>query len=461
MKIGIIGGGPAGYIAAIRASQFGSKVTLIEKEKLGGTCLNKGCIPTKSLIENTGIWSTFKNSSLFSEYEVEQGSKTVPWKQLFKSKNEVTDQLRMGIQHLMKKSKVNVIYGVAKIKNKNEVEVVSGNEKQTFHFDTLIIATGSIPVTPPIPGINENDNVFTSDELLTGDFQMESITIIGGGVIGLEFATIYKNMGLEVTIIEAEEEILLTLDPLIRETLYKELIKKGVRLFTNTKVERIKRINENKQIVQLNNGEEVVSSHILLATGRKTNIETLGLNEAGIIHENGRILVNSSFQTSYKNVYAVGDCSSKMMLAHVAMKEAVFAVEHAHTGVAHSFNYNHVPQVIYTDPEAAGIGLTLNEAVQLGYKANEKTFPLMGNGRAMIHRNQSGFVKLISEEKYGQVLGCHMVGPHVSELVNQLSIALHLEATVDELCDVIFAHPTVSESINEAALMAKGINLHV
>lgn len=465
MKIVIIGAGPAGYVAALRAAQLGSEVMLVEKEKVGGTCLNVGCIPTKSMIEHAEMWYKFCKHNLFSH--IEKNSVIPPWEVIYSQKNAVVKQLRAGVEHLLKKKGVKMFYGSASISDRNTVAVSSEEGLTEIKSDAILIATGSTPSIPPIPGVKDENGdlypgVMTSNELIRLEEPIDSLCVIGGGAIGLEFASIYSAMGTRVVVVEAEQEIAPAMDPDIRKVLRASLEERGIRFYTKKAVAEVNVQTDGMISVRLlqGEGESIQVSRVLLATGRRPNTGGLGLDQAGIVHERGRIKVNANYQTSLSNIYAVGDCSSSMMLAHVASKEAILAVEHMHAGTSRPLNYDRVPQVIYTHPEAAGVGLTFYQAEERGYQVREDVFPLSGNGRALTS-GETGFMKIVSEKKWGQVLGVHMVGPHISEIVNQASLALHLECTVDELAEMIHAHPTVAEGLGEAAMIAKGQGIHL
>jgi dihydrolipoamide dehydrogenase len=458
LNLCIIGGGPAGYTAALRAAQLGSQVTLIEKEEVGGTCLNVGCIPTKSLIEQSHLWYQAKHQQMFFQHMSRDAP--IPWEELFSQKNQTVEWLVKGVHYLLKKAGVKVLQGTGRLIDPHLVEVTSKKSDAIgLEADVIIIAVGSRPVNPPIPGLDQ-EGVLNSSQLLSSDHQIQSLTIIGGGVIGIECAFIYQQLGLPVTVIEAGPDILPSVDQQIAKHLREILEQEGVRFCLSTAVTKAEEENQ-KKVCQLDNGERIESSHVLVAVGRQPNTEGLGLDEAGIVHHKGRIKVNKSYLTSYGHIYAVGDCSSTMMLAHVASKEATLAAEHAHGLEIEALNYQTVPQVVYTHPEVATIGLRVDQAEHLGYQAKEALFPLAGNGRALIHGEERGLVKLVYEERFGQVLGVHMIGPSASEIINQAAILMNLECTVKELSKMIIAHPTVSESLGEASYMALGRGLHI
>lgn len=457
MNLYVIGGGPAGYTAALRAAQLGSQVTLIEREEVGGTCLNVGCIPTKSLIEQSHLWYQAKHQQMFQHLIRDS---PIPWEELFSQKNQTVQRLVKGVHYLLKKAGVKVLQGKGRLINSHLVEV--SNEKGDpirLEADVIILAVGSRPVNPPIPGLDQ-EGVLNSSQLLSMDHPIQSLTIIGGGVIGIECAFIYQQLGLPVTVIEAGSDILPSIDQQIAKQLREILEKKGVRFCLSTAVTKVEEENQ-KKVCQLANGEAIESSHVLVAVGRQPNTEGLGLDEVGLVQHKGRIKVNKSYLTSYGHIYAVGDCSSTMMLAHVASKEAILAVEHAHGLEVEPINYQTVPQVVYTHPEIATIGLRVDQAEKLGYQVKEAHFPLAGNGRALIHGEERGLVKLVFEERFGQVLGVHMIGPTASEIINQAAILMNLECTVKELSKMIIAHPTVSESLGEASYIALGRGLHI
>lgn len=458
-KIVVIGGGVGGYVAAIRAAQLGAEVTLIEKQHIGGTCLNEGCIPTKVLLHTAELYSELL---IGEEYGIKiSGETIVDWEKLQQRKAKVVSQLVGGVKVLLQYNKVNLISGVAKLNTKNSVTVTKENgETQTIEADNIIIATGSEPFVPPILGV-ESKGVIDSTGALNLDKIPKSLTIIGGGVIGIEFAYLYSTLGTKVKIVEMMPEILPRVDGEIVSLMRMLLENKDIKIFTNAKVTSINEGKDNLNIeVETEKGKIVLTSEkVLLSVGRKARIEGLNLEGVGIKTEKNLISVNQKMETNIPGIYAIGDVNGKTMLAHVASEQGIIAVENI-MGANHNMDYKVVPSCIYTKPEIASVGMTEEEAKEkkIAYKIGK--FPLSGNGKSIIANETEGFVKIVSDEKYGEILGVHMIGPRATELIAEAALALKLEATVDEIVATIHAHPTVSESIKESALAVNNVAIH-
>ncbi|KQL52793.1 hypothetical protein AN964_04170 [Heyndrickxia shackletonii] len=441
MKVVVIGGGPGGYTAALRASELGAEVTLIEKDNLGGTCLNQGCIPTKSLLESSHIWH--KSKTMFPE-NVMGG---VPWNSIFSRKNEAVLQLRKGVERLLRKGKINVLDGIASFTCDKKV-LVEGKETYEFAADAIIIATGSRPVLPRIKGIN-SEGVFTSDGLLTQKTLPESLAIIGGGVIGIEFATIYTELGVKVHVVEAANRILPNMDKDISFNIQSHLEKKGVSFCLSQKIKKLER-ESNSVTLRLSEYASIQAEVVLVAVGREAVVDQLHLERVGVVKEGNKVKVNTFQQTNVNGIYAIGDCSSPIMLAHVAMAEGKVAAEHALGFAPHPIQYDLVPQCIYSHPEAAMVGLTKEEAEKRGFHVNEGYFSLRASGRALIEGESTGFIKVISDKRYGQILGIHLLCPNATEIISHATLGLSLESTIDEIKNMVFPHPSIVEGIQEA-----------
>lgn len=446
----IIGGGPGGYVAAIKAAQQGLKVTLIEKEDLGGTCLNRGCIPTKALLKSALL---YEEAESMKSYGVTVQNVEFHLDKAMKWKERVVKRLTGGVKGLLEKNGVEVIYGCAEFTGPNTLEV---NGEQ-MEFDKAIIATGSAPAKPPIPGI-EGENVILSRDALELNELPKSFVIIGGGVIGIELASVYRAAGSKVTIIEAMPGILPAMDKDLAEGLEKVLRKKNIKVYTGAKVTEI----QKDMVVMENNGEkeEIECDTVLVAVGRRPNIDGIGLDKAGIAYDRKGITVSEYMKTNVANIYAVGDAVPTPQLAHVASEEGLVAVENI-LGNKRKMKYNAVPYCVYTNPELAAVGLTEELAQKQGINYKVGMFPLMVNGKAMVEGVRDGFIKIIIGEKYDEVLGVHIMAPHACEMIQQACVALTLEATLDELLEVIYPHPTMGEAIFEAALSAKGKAIHI
>lgn len=439
----VIGGGPGGYVAAIKAAQLGLKVALIEKEVVGGICLNHGCIPTKTLIKSSKVYKTIMHSK---DYGVTiDGEIKVDWKAMLKRKDQVVRRLTGGVSSLLKKNGVELIKGEAKVISKSKIEV--GDE--TLETKNLIIATGARPIVPPIPGLKEayeKGIVKTSRELLVIKELPKSLVIIGGGVIGIEFATIFANLGTKVTVIEKMDGILMNFDADITETYRKILKKDKIDIHTGAEVKKV----DGNQVTYVEENEEktIEGEAILLSVGMRANSE--GLEALGLTMNRGMIETNDRLETNVENVYAIGDVNGKYMLAHVASAEGITAAENIF-GKDSEMNYDRVPNAVYGVPEIASIGLTEKEAKEQKLDYEISTFPLAANGRSLSENEKDGFIKLIISPKYKEILGAHILAYSASELIAEIGVTLELEGTAHELAHTIHAHPTLSEIVMEAA----------
>lgn len=454
----IVGGGPAGYVAAIRASQLGSKVILIEKDSLGGTCLNRGCIPTKALLHSVGILESARQGK---DYGVNIGEVVIDFARMMSHKDAVVSTLLTGVQYLMRSNAIEVIKGTGKVVSSTEVEVDSG-QKEIIKAAKIILASGSVPSAVPIPGV-DGSGVITSD----GAFQLseipQSLLVIGGGAIGVEFATIFAKLGTKVAIVEMLPQIIPTEDHELSMSLKGVLERDGIKIFTGAQVRRIEDDAEGDKLISVTTGEgeqKLTVELVLVAVGRKPNTEGLGLEAVGIKTERGRIIVNERMETNIRGIYAAGDAVGGIQLAHVASAEGVVAVENA-LGKDSAIDYKVVPRCIYTMPEVAAVGLTENQAREKGLNLKVSRFPFAANSKALILGQRDGFVKILSDAKSGEIFGVHIFGPQATELITEAALAMKMEATVSEISATIHAHPTLSEAIRETALAAEGMVVHV
>jgi dihydrolipoamide dehydrogenase len=455
----VIGGGPGGYVAAIRASQLGAKVTLVEKERLGGTCLNAGCIPTKVLLHTAEIYSEYKSSQ---DMGLNISSAGVDWDRLQLRKTGVVNQLVDGVYGLLASNNVELVEGSAEFINKNKVKVLKKDGSTTIlESEGIIIASGSLPFIPPIDGINL-DGVIDSTAALSLRKLPEKIVIIGGGVIGVEFATIFNSLGCEVSIIEMLPYILPPIDREIADILHRNLIEEGIQIYNDAKVSSIGKTEKGLCANVLMGGKEfsVEGENILVSIGRRANISGLNLQAAGIDCEKGCILVNDRMETNIKGIYAVGDCNGKNMLAHVASRQGEVAAENL-MGIESKMDYKVIPACVFTKPELASVGLTEEQAIQKGIEYKVGRFPLTANGKSIIMNEYKGLIKIIADKKYGEILGVHILGPRATELITEGALAISLEATIDEIVNTIHAHPTVGEALKEAALDADNMAIHM
>jgi len=454
--IAIIGGGPGGYVAAIYAGKKKVKVALIEKGELGGTCLNRGCIPTKTLIHSANLFQAIMSAK---EFGITIDNVNFEWNLLQKKTSRVVKTLTSGIQNLLSANKVTVIQGFAKLSDKNTIHISSSTGQSTITADNIILATGSVPTLVSIPGHNLQ-NVITSDQALFLEQIPSSMLIIGGGVIGLEIGYIYKTFGTKVTIVEMLPEILPRQDEEVSKELRKHLERQGIKIYTNSTVRDIK---EQDGILQTTfdtrEGTKTIDSEkVLMATGRAPVVDAF--RDLGLIIEKTGVAVDEYLKTSIDNIYAVGDVTGKSMLAHVASHQGITAVKNI-LGEKQKIDYKAIPSCIYTNPEVASVGMTEQEARRI-FKDNVKVgrFPYAASGKAMTLGERTGFVKIIAESKYNEILGVHIIGPSATELAAEACLAIKLECTAEELTNTIHAHPTLSEAVMEAAfdLLAEPIH---
>lgn len=459
MKIVVIGGGPGGYVAAIRAAQLGAEVTLIEKDKVGGTCLNRGCIPTKVLLHTANEME--KTNKEFKEIGIDISDAKINWTQLQKRKDVIIKKLVGGVEGLLKSNKIVKILGEASFLSKNQISVTNGDQKSKVSFDYAIIATGSKPVVIPLPGVNL-PGVITSDDVLSLEQIPKSMAIIGGGVIGTEIASIYSALGCKVYIVEMLSNIVTNMDQAIVKPLKDKLIQSGVEIYLDTKAESI---TQAAQGLQLNisspaGDTSIQAEKILLSIGRKPVIENLSLENVGVVTEKGRIVVNDKMQTNVPNIFAVGDCTGGAMLAHVSSAQGMVAAERI-MNLKSIIDFKTTPYCVYTSPELAGVGLTEKQAKEKGYNVKVGVAPLYINGKSLIEGDTSGIAKYIVDASTNEVLGLHLSGPRATDLIVEGALAIRLEATIDEITSTIHAHPTVGEVLHEAAHAVFGHAIHI
>jgi dihydrolipoamide dehydrogenase len=450
----VLGGGPGGYVAAIKAAQLGGKVALIEKEVVGGICLNHGCIPTKTLLKNAKVYKTIKHAS---EYGVVLGSDvSFDWSLMLKRKDSVVKRLTTGVSGLLKKNGVDVISGWGKVLSKNQVEV----NGEVIETKNLILATGASPIVPPIPGLKdayEKEIAVTSRELLRIKEAPKKLVIIGGGVIGIEFATIFSSLGSDVTIIEKLDGILPMMDDDIRSQYQKILKREGIKIYVNAEVKSVK---DHEVTYQLEGKDEtVVADTILVSVGMRPN--SAGLEVLNLKMDRAAVVTDEHLETSVKGVYAIGDLNGKYMLAHVASAEGIVAAEYIMGKKDASMRYDRVPNAVYGSPEVASVGMTEKEVKEKGLAYKVSTFPLQASGKALADNEKDGFVKLIVSEKYKEILGAHILSYGASDLIAELGVTMTLEGTAHEIAHTIHPHPTLSEIIMEAAHGAVDKPIHM
>ncbi|HCG91460.1 MAG TPA: dihydrolipoyl dehydrogenase [Dehalococcoidia bacterium] len=452
----VIGAGPGGYVAAIRASQLGLQSAVIEKEALGGVCLNWGCIPSKSLLKNAEVLSYINKAE---EFGIEISGVKADYSKAVTRSRGVADKNSKGVEYLLRKNNVDHIEGTASLKDANTVIVDSG---RTITAKNIIVATGSRPRV--IPGIDiDHVDIVTSRDAIVAEDLPGSVLIIGGGPIGVEFAYIYKMYGVDVTIVEVLDGIVPNEDEDISKQLQRSLEKIDINIRTGCKVNSVKKNKSGISVELDDNGglETVTVNKVLVAIGVEPNTKDIGLENVGIEMDRGFIAVNEQMKTSVANIYAIGDITGKLPLAHVASAQANIAVETIAGMDTFPLNYVMVPRAVYCNPQVASLGLTEKQAVDQGYEPKIGKFNAQANGKAAAMGETDGFVKLVIDPKYGEILGAHMIGPEVTELLGELSLTSLCEGTSLELGLAIHAHPTLSEMIKEAALDAEGRVLHM
>ena len=463
----VIGAGTGGYVAAIRASQLGKKVAVVEKQKsLGGTCLSWGCIPTKALLEHAHALKIVQNSDEWG-IALPYGKPAIDMRQVHARKDKIVTGLTRGVEFLFKKNKIDWIKGTATLLGKGRVDVVEG-EKQTLQAAEIIVATGSTPRS--VPGIEiDHKRIITSDEAIHLAEIPKSLVILGSGAVGVEFASIFRRFGSEVTIIELLPRLVPVEDEAVSAELEKSFKKQGIQSLTNTRVSKAVATAAGVELeAQGPDGKprKLTADILLVATGRGPVTTGLGAEAVGIAMEKGYIKVDSLCRTSVANVSAIGDViaiegRAHPQLAHVSSAEGILVAERLAGKDVGPLNYDHVPGCTYCDPEIGSVGLTEAAAKKLGFDVRVGSFPFGVLGRAKMAGETEGFVKIVADKKYDEVLGVHMIGPRSTELVGEAVLALRLECTVEELVKTIHAHPTFSEAIGEASHAAHGAAIHM
>lgn len=462
--VAVLGGGPGGYVAAIRASQLGYKTVVVEKDNLGGVCLNWGCIPTKSLLKNAEVYDLISNHS--KDFGISIENVNFNFEKTIKRSRTVSKKIVKGVEYLFKKNKIDRVNGFGKLNSSKDIEVFDedGNTLETVKAERIIIATGARPKSIPIIPV-DRDKIITSTEAMNLPEQPKELVIIGAGVIGIEFAYFYATIGTKVTVIEMLDSILPLEDKEVSDTLKKSLTKRGITFYNSAKVENVKIANDKVEVhFTIDNGskEKIAADKVLNAIGVSSNIEGIGLEELGIETENDNIKVDkSTYQTNVKNIFAIGDVIGQPCLAHVASAEGIHCVETFHGKQLAEIDYSNIPGCTYCQPQVASIGLTEEKAIVEGYDIKVGRFPFSASGKAAAIGEREGFAKLIFDKKYGELLGAHIIGSDATEMIAELSLAKSLEATEEAIASTIHAHPTLSEIIMEAAEDADGKSIHI
>ncbi len=453
-NIGIIGGGPGGYVAAIRAAQLGGTVCLIEKGEWGGTCLNRGCIPTKTLFSIAHLAEQVQSNPAFNIPD-----STVDYANVLNHKVEVIQKLVGGIGKLLKANKIDTINGIASLENKNTIVVKkSDGSTEQVNAKNVIIATGSEPAEPPIFEVDETD-VLTTTGILNLTELPESLIIVGGGVSGCEFASILNALGCKVTVLELLPTILATEDVQVIRHIQLFMKRKGITIHTDAKLTEVQKSDEGVTAV-LESGERLTAHKMLVSIGRRYNTEGLGLEKIGVRTENGKIVVNEQMETNIPNIYAVGDVASRYLLAHVASAEGKVAAQNC-LGEVNEMDYQVIPWCVFTLPEIGHAGMTEKEATDEGYEVKVGRFPYGASGMALGMGESDGFVKTITDVGSGDILGVHIVGAQASTLIHEAAVAIRLGASAMDIAHTVHAHPTLSEMVMESAEAAYDRAVHV
>ena len=462
MKIIVIGGGPGGYVAAIRASQLGAEVMLVEKQYLGGTCLNVGCIPTKCLLHSAELLEDIKNQG--KDIGVKVTGVEVDFPQVIAHKNDISKKLTGGVASLLKMNKVKKVDGEASFVGVRKLAVKKPDgTTEEMTADAIIISTGSVNSQPPIPGLKENPNCIDSTGALSLEKLPRTMVVIGGGVIGLELACAYAGFGTKITVVEAMDHMLPMLDGDLTKIGVEHMKKMGMEFHLECPVQSVEESPVGAKVVCKNKAGETVSfeaEKVLVAIGRKANTASLNLDAAGLKHDRGRIIVNDKMETSVPGVYAIGDCVlGYAQLAHTASAMGEVAAENICGHEAH-YDESTNPTCVYIEPEAASVGLTEEQCKAKGIEYKVGKFPMSANGKALILNGGEGLVKIIAGKKYGEILGMHIIGPRATDLISEGALAIGNESTLDEIINTIHSHPTVTETIREAALHAEKRAIH-
>ncbi|MEM7483040.1 MAG: dihydrolipoyl dehydrogenase [Acidobacteriota bacterium] len=453
----IIGSGPGGYVAAIRAGQLGLKVAVVEKDpKFGGTCLHRGCIPTKALLHTASVLDEIRHAGGLG---IQVGDPQLDLDKAHQRKQKVVDKNAGGVQFLFKKNNVKGIHGFGRIVGKNEVEVDDGKGKSVYTTANILIATGSVPRDLPFAPV-DGEKVINSDHMLKVPKVPKTLAVLGAGAVGTEFASIFTSFGSEVTLLEMLPRLLPLEDEEVSSELAKAFRKRGIKSLTGTKLKAVE-TTETGVKLDLEGADPLEAEMLLVAVGRGPVTDNIGLDAVGLTTEKGYLQTNEMMQTAVDNIYAIGDVVvAGPWLAHKASAEGILAVEHMAGHATRPLDYGKVPSVVYTDPEVGSVGLTEAAAKEAGYEVAIGKFPFSASGKAAIEGKTVGFVKVVRDKKYDELLGVHIIGPHATDLIAEACVALSVETTTEELFRTVHAHPTLAESVMEAAHASHGAAIH-
>lgn len=456
----VLGSGPGGYVAAIRASQLGLKTAVIEKESLGGICLNWGCIPTKALLKSANVYDYMKHAD---EYGLSAKEFDKDFSKVVSRSRATADKMSKGVQFLMKKNKIDVIMGFGKLQGNGKIEVEKEDgKKETVEGKKIIIATGArANELPNLPV--DGKKIIEYRKAMSLEKQPKKMVVVGSGAIGSEFSYFYQTMGTEVTLVEYLPRIVPNEDEEVSKQLERSFKKSGMKVMTNSSVEEVDTSGKTCKVkVKTKKGEETIEADVVLsAVGIKANLENIGLEDVGVATDNGKIVVNDFYETNISNVYAIGDCTPGPALAHVASHEAITCVEKIAGLNPEPIDYGNIPACTYCSPEVASVGMTEKQAKDEGYKIKVGKFPFSASGKASATNHNDGFVKLIFDEKYGELLGAHMIGYNVTEMIASVVSVRKLETTGHEIIKTVHPHPTMSEAVMEAAADAYDEVIHI
>jgi dihydrolipoamide dehydrogenase len=456
----VIGAGPGGYVAAIRASQLGMKVAVVEREALGGICLNWGCIPTKALLKSAQVFEYVKHAA---DYGIQIAEASADFNGMIARSRNVANGMSKGIEFLFKKNKIEKLMGVGKLVSKESVEVTTAEgKKEVYTAKNIILATGGRSRQLPNLPI-DGKKIIGYREAMSLSKQPKKMVIVGSGAIGVEFAYFYAAVGTEVTIVEFMPRIVPAEDEDISKELERQYKKMGIKILTSSEVTKVDTTGAGCKVVVKNaKGEEIIECDVVLsAVGVETNLENLGLEQLGIKTEKGKVLVDDFFQTNVKGVYAIGDIVRGPALAHVASAEGIICVEKIAGHHPEPLDYNNIPSCTYCTPEIASVGLTEAKAKEMGYEVKVGKFPFSASGKASAAGAKEGFVKVVFDAKYGEFLGAHLIGANVTEMIAEVVVARKLETTAQEILKAVHPHPTMSEAIMEATAAAYGEVIHI
>ncbi|MBH10899.1 MAG: dihydrolipoyl dehydrogenase [Candidatus Marinimicrobia bacterium] len=457
--LAVLGGGPGGYVAAIRSAQLGMKTCIVEKDKLGGICLNWGCIPTKALLKNAEVYNTIKNAE---KYGIRVEKVTVDFHANIMRSRFISNQLNKGIEFLMKKNNITYIRGIGELISNTAIKLANGKNNLRLNANKIIIATGARPRTLKNMDI-DGKRVISYKEAIMLDKVPKTMIIIGSGAIGCELASYFNEFGTNVHLIEMSDSILPLEDKDVSKEVAKNFKNVGIKVCTGAKVLKIDKLKTKVKVYfQKQSGKKQIleGSQALLAVGVTGNIENIGLKKLGVITEKGAILINEFNQTNISNIYAIGDVTGPPWLAHVASAQGYVAVDHAAGKDVKPLDYSNIPGCTYCQPQVGSLGFTETDAINAGIDIKVGKFSFEKNGKAMAMGSPTGFVKLIFDTKYGELIGAHIVGSEATELIAELSLAKSLESTWEDIAMMVHAHPTLSEAIMEAALDAYGSPIH-